>query len=370
MFALEVDPTSNEQTFSRRKESGNLPNAVTVYEKGAVFDVADGNTLQVNAPLVKPEGNGVVAITLPLDEMNAAGFILPPRLRLSGGGGSGASAFAHFDSRTRKVTGVEITSPGFGYTSAPTVEVLEPVKEGGVWTLAARFTGTATIAPNVTTGGVTKHGAGKMKLGVQNAYKDTSSDADGNVVVTEWTSAFANTFGGALRIEEGTVEFASVGALPAGNDITVKSGATLKASGFVLTPDTLCVGGSDYTISAASVTPKKIRVEESCMVHVKYLSEVTGWIFTADALRAGAQATITSSGAVSLAKLSEIVFVDGDRVDVSIPHVLVTCENGFVNIPETVALTGLPKPDSACIRITSTEIKVVPRGRGMVIVIR
>ncbi len=327
---------------------------MTVYEKGAVFDVAEGNTLGVNAPLACPSGNGVASITLPLEAMNAAGFILPPRLRITGGGGVGASARVVFDSRTRTLTGVEITNPGSGYTSEPTVEVLVPVKdESNAWALSVVYTGTATLAPNATTGGVTKRGAGTLRLGLQNDFDET---------------VFSNTFGGALSVEEGTVELLNEQALPSGNAIVVRSGATLLAKDLALAPETLTVGGSDYTITAANVSPARILVDESCTIPMAYYLSATTWSFDAQAVKDGAVMTIDASEALSLASLASVTLENADGFVLTEPQVIVSCAAGFTDVPAD--LTSLFLTDKLRLEVSATAISLKPRLKGLVMILR
>lgn len=175
--------------------SNRNPNAVTVYKGGVVFDVTNAaHTLTVSQPLRAPTGQGVASIAAPAALLNATGYIGAPFVKITGGGGEGATAVALYDSKTRKVTGIRVTSAGTGYTSAPTVTAT-----GGGFTNV--HVCTATLAANVTTGGLVKRGAGSLVL------------------------AAANTFGGDVTLEEGGLSFAASNALPAGAALTVKQGS-------------------------------------------------------------------------------------------------------------------------------------------------
>lgn len=175
--------------------SNQNPNAVTVYKGGVVFDVTNAAyTLTVSQPLRAPTGQGVASITAPTALLNATGYIGAPFVKITGGGGEGATAVALYDSKTRKVTGIRVTSAGTGYTSAPTVTAT-----GGGFTNV--HVCTATLAVNATTGGLVKRGAGTLVL------------------------AAANTFGGDVTLEEGRLSFAASNALPAGAALTVRQGS-------------------------------------------------------------------------------------------------------------------------------------------------
>ncbi|MBP5226355.1 MAG: hypothetical protein J6336_03125 [Kiritimatiellae bacterium] len=199
----------------------NLPDAVTIYPNGAVIDTAFSATIA--CPLTAPAGRGIGSITLP-SSVTSGTYIGPPDIAISGGGGVGASAIAIFDSANGKVTGVKITSPGFGYTSAPTVTIT-----GGGST--ASVTATATLADNGTLGGLTKRGTGSLSLGKP------------------------NTFGGTVRIEDGALELGCDGAYPAGNDLELVGGA-LQGYGAVTAGAVRVESGvlSGLRVSASSFT--------------------------------------------------------------------------------------------------------------------
>ena len=80
----------------------------------------------------------------------------PPAVTFSGGGGSGAAARA--DVVQRRVTGVTITNPGSGYTSAPTVTFMTSTGGGSPQTA----TGSAALRTEVTAVTVTNRGSGYL----------------------------------------------------------------------------------------------------------------------------------------------------------------------------------------------------------------
>ena len=169
--------------------------AVTLYAGGAVFD-ASNFTLTVNHPLTAASGSGVAAIELPAAIRDATGYIGAPFIKISGGGGRGATAHCLYDAHARKVTGIKVTSPGTGYTSAPTATI-----SGGGYTNV--YTVAATLAPNATTGGVTVR----------------ASTGTGTVVL-----AAENAFSGEVAVESGTLRLGAAGAFPKGNDLRLAGG--------------------------------------------------------------------------------------------------------------------------------------------------
>ena len=147
------------------------------------------------------EGRRVKSIALP----SAAGFaqeplVGPPLVTISGDG-AGASAFALFDNKTRAVTNIVVTSPGWGYTEATAT-----LSAGG---LANAYTCAVTLEDQPASGwkGFTKRGGPRL-----NMYG-------------------ANTFRGDVTVEEGILGFmkpdAAQGGMPEGAGATVKEGAIL-----------------------------------------------------------------------------------------------------------------------------------------------
>ncbi len=110
------------------------------------------------------------------------------------GDGEGATAVAEFDSVNNRVTGFTVTSPGFGYTTMSAL-----LTRGG-------YTNDVPLAVTLTdenqaSGGLVKMGNGTLSLKA------------------------ANTYGGATRVEGGTLKVVHENAIPAGSPIEVAGGA-------------------------------------------------------------------------------------------------------------------------------------------------
>ena len=95
-------------------------------------------------------GNSLSAITVTNAATNGK-YVSAPAVSFSGGGGQGAEATALIDSNG-KVTSVNITNTGSGYTSAPTVTIA-PVGTTALATAAQGTTATATAAAGNLDGG-------------------------------------------------------------------------------------------------------------------------------------------------------------------------------------------------------------------------
>ena len=159
---------------------------VTVFAGGATLDT-DGRNIASDMPISAPNGKGVVSVPVPAEVLSKT-FAAPPTVAIIGDG-EGASARVLFNPATGNVTGVQVLSPGWGYTSAKArfnhggytcigesivelddVECGQLVKAGtGVYTFNA--------ANSVTK---LKVAGGSVKSGVNNTFPaETSLTLDG-----------------------------------------------------------------------------------------------------------------------------------------------------------------------------------------------
>ncbi len=173
------------------RQAGNLfgtgisaPDGAYIYAGGATIDAGNFN-LTVAQGLLAPQGAGVTNISL--GALSLPGYIGSPYVRITGGGGTGATAFAQFDSVQGLVTGIVMTSYGYGYTEDPVVTLLGSTTN--------TLTG-MTLAVNLS-GGLTKLGTGTLTLSGQ------------------------NTYGGATVISNGLFKVANGGSLSSGTTVYV-----------------------------------------------------------------------------------------------------------------------------------------------------
>ena len=182
----------------RARSYGNLfgvgtaaPSSVNLYAGGLTLDTSN-RTCTVSVPLRAPAGNGVTAIGV----TPRGGYIGPPMVTISGGGGTGATAVALFDSASGTVTGIQVTSPGFGYSAAPTVRL-----SGGGTNVHAAL-GAVTLGANVG-GGLTKLGTGTLTLGATNTYAGATLVSNGTLFVSHPLAIPTNS---ALTLAGGNVD--------------------------------------------------------------------------------------------------------------------------------------------------------------------
>ena len=194
-----------------RSSTNNYWFVASIYGGGATIETdtlyKDKNNniipTTINVPLKGATGNGVSDVPLP-EEITDRTFVAPPYIAITGDG-EGATAYAVFDSRTGKVTGVRVTSPGINYTEATATFRL------GSSSLA---TSTCTLAAN-TSGDFTK--AGRYELVLNGT----------------------NTWGGRTILANGTLTSGVNHALPA-DSTYVMAGGLLKMNGKTLSDDTTC----------------------------------------------------------------------------------------------------------------------------------
>lgn len=130
-----------------------------VHAGGGTVDNNGGN-IGIAEPLLAPTGNGVSATGL---VTSGGGYLYPPIVTVTGGGGTGASAIATINA-SGNLTGITITNPGINYTSAPTFALVG----GGAGNTGA-LSGAASLVAN-SSGGLTFTGAGTTTLTGANTF--------------------------------------------------------------------------------------------------------------------------------------------------------------------------------------------------------
>lgn len=228
-----IKPTLTDSSFTYNNNAERSPTRAVAYEGGFVIDTSDakksdgtsGGDVVMILSFAAPEAEGrrVKSIALP----SAAGFaqeplVGPPLVTISGDG-AGASAFALFDNKTRAVTNIVVTSPGWGYTSATAT-----LTAGG---LANAYTCAVTLEDQPTDSwkGFTKRGATRLNMLSANTFK-------GDVTVEDGILCFKN-------------ESAPQGGMPEGAGATIKEGAMLtfpKSSTPVTVPFLAGCGTTSY----------------------------------------------------------------------------------------------------------------------------
>jgi autotransporter-associated beta strand protein len=299
----------------RARTSGNLFGAnantldkVLVYAGGATLD-SSNLAVTANANLLAPSGNGVASITL----APRGGYIGPPMVTITGGGGAGATALANFDSASGFVTGVTITSPGYDYLTAPTVTL-----SGGGTNLQTAVTG-VTLAPNVS-GGLTKRGTSTLTL------------------------SGTNTFGGALTLAEGTLKPAHGLAIPTGATLAF-AGGTLDLNGMTLSNLVSTTSALSGSITNGTLRTMISPAGEYCTGTQSYglTARASGSLqalYLADVTTDGACDVLAVQGDIDLGSYA-LQIVDLDGLDRSRQYTILTCTGtltgafAYTNLPDS-----------------------------------
>jgi fibronectin-binding autotransporter adhesin len=228
-------------------KAGNAANASFLAGLGAAYVYASGGTINNNSQaitigqgLLAPSGSGVTAVALSL---SGSGYTVPPQVTITGDG-SGATGYATISPTTGAVTGIVITNPGTGYSTATAT-----LTGGGGSGAAA---GTASLAA-ITGGGLTFTGTGATTLAGANTYTGLTNVSQGTLVFNGTHSG-----GDAYTIAAGAT-LAGSGAISGTNTVTFNSGANLapgSAGNGLSLPNLALSGGASaaFGLSGTSTT--------------------------------------------------------------------------------------------------------------------
>ncbi|MBR3085271.1 MAG: hypothetical protein IKH04_02600 [Kiritimatiellae bacterium] len=219
---------------------GTAAGDISIYPGGGTIEVPSGITANVSATFRKATGWGVSEITL---TSPGSGYVTAPKVTISGGSGSGATAYAILN-KDMTLERIAVTCRGEGYAEGDAVTV---TIASGTGSGAAA---TATLAPN--DGGVLrKTGAGTWR-------QQTNDNAfDGAIEVAEGTLAVSNaafTAASALRMGEGTAVAPVRGSTSALNRLDVTNGVVAIAASGSSGTATLTIGELSVNQGLALVT--------------------------------------------------------------------------------------------------------------------
>ena len=153
----------------------NNMSGVYIYTNGATIDT-QGNTVTIGQSLLAPGGNtGVTGVSFSTN--TTANYVVPPNVSFSSPvGGVAATGYATINPVSGQVTGIVITSPGFGYSGDPTIAL---TGGGGSGLLSNIFTRAASAS-----GGLTKLGTGSLTLSGTNTYAGVTAVSNGVLRLT------------------------------------------------------------------------------------------------------------------------------------------------------------------------------------------
>ncbi len=178
---------------------------------GAVINT-NGQDITISSNLTALAGSGVQSISA-----SGSGYVTTPAVKITGGGGSGATAEATVNP-AGVLTGITITNPGSGYTSAPTVSVV-----GANGTLTS--VPAATLNAGNTSGGLTVTGGGMLTLTGSSNYTGATTVSNGTLqlgivgLTHRWsfTNDYSDSVGGVTAIPFGNATLANSAVTTSGN---------------------------------------------------------------------------------------------------------------------------------------------------------
>lgn len=325
-----TDFQNYQYLFNAISNPDAAPDAVTVYENGVTFDIEEpSGTSYCEVPLKAPPTNGrrVSAIALPTDAAFASEIYLgSPRVKIVGAG-QAAAAFAEYDRTTRKVTGITVVSPGWGYTSDTTATI-----ESG--NRKKTYSCEVTLADQPMTGrGLRKTGSKRI-------------DFFG-----------ANTYLGPTEVTGGICGFkcvsAAQGGLPVGSGLILGNGATVAFPAADTAVTVPFLEGYGRVSSGCVTVTDRIRCRAADLFAGKPLTIV-------QSLRLGENAVVEITDAANLAlfeneRLAELVSVGQDMV-----------------VPANLKLEfsgGAADPGRWCLGVRGKSLLFGPR-KGMFVIVR
>ena len=274
-----------------------------VYPGGGTIEVPSGITANTTVnSMRKATGCGISAITL---ANPGSGYVTAPKVTISGGGGSGASAYAIMN-KDRTINRIVVTCRGEGYAADDNVTVAIDSTTG------SGATATATLASN-DGGIVRKIGAGTWR---QQTY---DNPFDGEIEIAEGTLAVSNagfTAASAIRMGEGTAVAPVRGGISSLNRLDVTNGVV-----------TIAATGSS---GAASLTIGELSVNHglALVTHTNGL----------ELALASTDSTATSSSSSPV--VNGLVYANKDASGYRSPSLFERAEDGSLSIVKTTAELG------------------------------
>lgn len=310
--------------------TGNLGPAagdVVVHPDGGAIEVPSGITGNVSTTFRKATGWGVSEITLTAP---GSGYVTAPKVTLSGGSGSGATAYAVLG-KGRSLERIVVTCRGENYAEGDEVAVTITSATG------SGAAATATLASNEG-GVIRKTGAG--------AWKQLTND---------------NAFDGEIEIAEGSLS-------PAGAGFTAAS-ALRMGEGTSLLP----VGDTDSTLNRLDVTNGVVAIKSdgasgtaSLTLGALSVNQGLALVTHTNGLALALSSTdSTTTSAAASPVVNGLVYGNRDASAYRSPSLFERASDGSLSLVATTTTPGPDanwKPSSGTFAVDSVNSIVLPLG--------
>ena len=283
----------------------------TLYDEGLVFNVESNKCLnpggtghyphELKLGFSNPSGKSIMSIALPSDvAFLAERYVGAPIVRISDTTGKGAAALAEFDEETRRVTGIAVVAPGFGFSDSPSVKIASA--DHKTWYACA-----ATVGFRTKAGGFTKTGDGQL------SFKNNCN----------------NTYAGATRVLGGTLGY-GISAYPTNSAFEVAAGATLNFAGVgssVRRVNLKSLSGSGRIVAGSSTNGSNPGVRE---------------IVVREGFSLAAGAPLVTDGAVNWDAGAVLTVANAEALDDSGKvNILMQADGGILGDVKSLVLSGL-----------------------------
>ena len=297
-----IRASSSSTTFMQTLTAAN------VYGGGVTIDT-NSNNITVGQALLGTSGTGL-AMTPLTSGLGTTSYAIAPTVSFSSTSGGGATGYAKLDPSSGTITGVYITCPGSGYTSAPTIvlngsnttSVTAPLglanTQGGLTKIGS---GALTLSAGNSFGGVTLISGGSLVLGNAAALSMSTFDSSGAGTLNFGTLT-SGTFGG-LQGSTGTLTLNNAASSPAGVALSIgNNGNSGTFSGVVTGSGSLTkIGAGTFTLSGSNGYTGGTTISAGVLILSGTNAYGGGTTINGGSLQIGVANALPTAGAVNLA---------------------------------------------------------------------